>query len=65
MDVTTRHAILRVLSLEGYDGQTWKGHMRNCALCHFLHVDGHIDHYLLGVFTKFHYMLCGQATRVV
>jgi hypothetical protein len=34
---------IRLLLLEGRDGQTWKDFVRNCAPCHFPNVDGQID----------------------
>jgi hypothetical protein len=34
---------LRLLLLEGQDGQTWKDYVWNCAPCHFPNVDGQID----------------------
>jgi hypothetical protein len=51
LDVIVRHIIwwvwevlpFRMLSLEGQDGQTWKDHVCNCALCHLSQVDGQID----------------------
>jgi len=33
----------RLLLLEGWDGQTWKNHVHNCAPCHLPNVDGQID----------------------
>lgn len=35
------------LLLKGRDGQTWKNHVYNCALCHLQHVDGQIDPFLV------------------
>ncbi len=52
-----------VLLLEGRNGQTWKDHVHNCAPCHLLHVDGHIDLSLVVIIVGLCYMLCRQATR--
>jgi hypothetical protein len=48
LDVIVRHIVLRVqkvllfkvLLLKGQDGQIYKDHVCNFALCHLLHVDG-------------------------
>ncbi len=54
-----------MILLKGRDGQTWKDHVCNCALCHFQHVDGQIDPFLVIIPIGLHCMLCGQSTRVV
>ncbi len=48
-----------VLLLKGQDGQTWKNHVHNYALCHLPHVDGEINPSLLIVIVKLCCMLCG------
>ncbi len=68
LDVIARHVILCVqkvlpsgmLLLEGWDGQTWKDHVRNCAPCHLPNVDGQVDPSLTVVLVGLSCMLCGQ-----
>ncbi len=47
--------------LEGQDGQTWKDHVCNHALCHLPNVDGQIDPSLVVVFISLQCMMCGQS----
>ncbi len=58
-----------VLLLEGQDGQTWKDHACNCALCHLLYVDGHIDTSLVlvhvGLFCMLRERFIGVVTMLV
>ncbi len=71
LDVTTDRVILHVQKvlpfeiflLEGQDGQTWKDHVCNCALCHLPNVDGQIDPSLAVIHVGLQCMLCGQFTR--
>jgi hypothetical protein len=58
--VCKRFYLLELL-LEGWDGQTWKNHVRNCAPCLLPNVDGQIDLYLIMVLTSLQYMLYGQS----
>ncbi len=37
--------------------------MRNCLLSRLLHVDSHVDFYLVVVHAGLHCMLCGQVIR--
>jgi hypothetical protein len=68
LDVTTWCVILRLwkvlplrmLLLEGQDGQTSKDHVHNCAPYHLSNVDGQIDPSLVMVPTSLWCMLCGQ-----
>ncbi len=55
---------LGMLLLKGQNGQTWKDHMCNCALCHLSHVNGQVDPSLVVVLVGLCCMLCGQFTRV-
>ncbi len=67
-----RHVILHVwkvlpfgmLLLEGQDGQTWKGHVCNCAPCHLPNVDCQMDPSLAMVLAGLQCMLCGQVLEV-
>jgi hypothetical protein len=51
--------------LEGRDGKFWKDHMRNCAPCHFPHIDGTVhlgtSHISVGLKCR----LCGRLTMVI
>jgi hypothetical protein len=51
----------KMLLLESRDGQTWKDHMCNCALCHLLHDDGQVDLFLTIIPIKLFCMLYGQS----
>lgn len=42
----------------------WKDHVHNCASCHLSDVDCQIDPFSIIVPIGFHFMLCGQFTRV-
>jgi hypothetical protein len=53
-----------MLLLKGQNGQTWKDHMHNCALCHHSHVNGQVDPSLVVVLVGLCSMLCGQSIRV-
>jgi hypothetical protein len=53
-----------VLLLEEYDGKFWKDHMRNCASCHLLHIDGTVHPGTSHIFARLQCQLCGSPKRV-
>jgi hypothetical protein len=53
LNASVGHIILKILSLKGQDGETWKDHMWNCMPCHLLDVDGQIDPSLVVVLANF------------
>jgi hypothetical protein len=53
LNASVEHIFLKILSLKGQDGQTWKDHMWNCMPCHLLDVDGQIDPSLVVVLANF------------
>ena len=65
LDVTTGRVktILSscVLELEGYDGQIWKDHSKNCTPCHLPNIDGTMDPNLSVIPASLKCMLCGRA----
>jgi hypothetical protein len=49
--------------LEGRDGKFWKDHMRKCAPCHLLHIDGTVHPGTSHISTGLRCRLCGSARR--
>jgi hypothetical protein len=53
-----------ILLLEGRNGQTWRDHVCNCALCHLPNVDGQIDPSLAVIHFGLQCMLCGNSQEL-
>jgi hypothetical protein len=71
LDITAGQIILRmrevlgsgVLFLEGRDGKFLKGHTRNCAPCHLLHIDGMVHPGTSHISAGLKCRLCGSPKR--